>query len=1809
MLLEDGRFLVSAKRFDALLKTHSEEELKNLKLVKVHQDFQVIALGLPVPRFEGNLLDPPLRSRFQARDVRISATTQYQIITSLVPNVPAENVKKLINYAEALRTMQNVNDPSSAVLSTSKMLYLADSAILDVCRVLALFPHASLRSLLFRVHPVELTMDSTERQAIEVALSTLQVTGVKSASVKSKDHVPDLDDNYQFLELRPTVNQNNVQQYSAVFKSSRDKSPVEISILGGHAASQSGTTRGDNIKWQRPFIETPYFSLFISTVLQDHAIDTDVCLIGGKGSGKTALIDEFAKKLNYNTFTIQLYKDMSARDLLQRRSTNQSGDTVWIDSPIVQAAKTGSLLVLDGIHRLAPGTLSIVQRLIQERELNLPDGSYLMRSERFDELVQQLAKSNDAGLIRSVREQLSSQKIFAIHPSFRIVALAEPPGKIGPSRWLNSEISSMFHFHVLRGIDTVDKFQMLEKMFPGLTGRSKDALKVLFNLVAKLDQYAAGQQNRSAAEEKAEQIDASLLYSDVPQLSLRQLIRICKKITRHPNDMYNALENTLLTKFLPIATRRALETIIEESSANTFVQKRVGEADPIKIIIDEDVIRIDDISCARNKPQNPALVPDILFFEVPKHVEILKEMLKDYQLGEHILLIGNQGVGKNVLSDRLLQMLRIEREYIQLHRDTTVQTLTLFPSIHNGVLVWEDSPLVRAVREGRTLVVDEADKAPLEVVIILKGLVEDGEMLLSDGRRILRLSNYSPEILDSLPENVVPMHPEFRMIVLANRPGFPFLGNNFFRECGDCFSSHIVDNPDRESEIKLLQGYGPHVDPALVQRLVSLFGDLRSSVDQGLLSYPYSLRELVNIVKHLEAFPNDTISQTIENVFDFDNYDTNLKQYLGSLFNRHGIPLTGGSFTFKVKLADEIPLPRPIPTEVIKKKQIGSDVKMPLNCPVVTTKLEPKGNWPYEANRGLRNKSLMQSRAQVFTEEVCNWQVETKGSILGMTNTSDGRLHVLVSNPFQVLSYTPSFEDYEVLQLADHMHFSSPFSSYANIYANSENSEIMGTQTDDSFALYRTGGASSLTVRRYLPPAAIISALDDDSYVLFIASLNMVIKIDPIRKLVQPFALPDLTRQNSGPLFAVFGKRVFANVRQATQTASFSGNNQRQVFMLDTLASKGILVFLRKYAADFAVMNFAKQQSTVVSIPIEDFEIETIQFIETNWWLIIEKTRKNVLLNWKQSENKFELYFIDMKVFNDRSREDLYKTIPTTIREHYFASMNTIPNYFNNIYTYLQFSSNPVAAAIEKSSNVFIESFLRPMEDRKRALHSQHLRKTNQVLNLCLKPEKQEAATKQERDSKLVLELVDLEKRTVRALEILPSEAVDPSSKLNSAYLPVSSSSGSRTELFKIVAFAELPNGDLVTVQENGQVRVWEVDVKRLNAALKQWQKIIGQDLVKSDDNSLKVTYDYDGKKEATGPKYGKVDTTGESHTGGNTWAGGTGGANTAGMGGKGGPYRLDAGHDVAQISKEEKAKVSKEVTEAARAMAKAALEQRLREINMNEFEAQKYIRYVAPVQFEIKQLRAILEAAQAKGKEREWGRMKSTGELDDTRLVEGITGDRNVYKIRENQKPRFGSPQEKPKRMRFVMDISGSMYRFNSQDKRLDRLLQVTAMIMESLQGFEQKFSYSIVGHSGDSPEIPLVEYDKPPKNAKERLQILEKMSAHSQYCSSGDTTVQATQWAIRNIVREEADEHFVFVFSDANLSRYDIKPQELAIELMRDARVRAYAIFIASLVDEAEQLKKGLPLGRGYVCLDPGAIPLTFKQIFAEQTLDSDY
>jgi len=62
----------------------------------------------------------------------------------------------------------------------------------------------------------------------------------------------------------------------------------------------------------------------------------------------------------------------------------------------------------------------------------------------------------------------------------------------------------------------------------------------------------------------------------------------------------------------------------------------------------------------------------------------------------------------------------------------------------------------------------------------------------------------------------------------------------------------------------------------------------------------------------------------------------------------------------------------------------------------------------------------------------------------------------------------------------------------------------------------------------------------------------------------------------------------------------------------------------------------------------------------------------------------------------------------------------------------------------------------------------------------------------------------------------------------------------------------------------------------------------------------------------------------------------GAGGRDTAGLGGKGGPYRLDAGHKVYQISQAEKDAVPDEVKRAAHEMGEKAFKQRYTHLSLS---------------------------------------------------------------------------------------------------------------------------------------------------------------------------------------------------------------------------------------------------------------------------------
>ena len=57
-------------------------------------------------------------------------------------------------------------------------------------------------------------------------------------------------------------------------------------------------------------------------------------------------------------------------------------------------------------------------------------------------------------------------------------------------------------------------------------------------------------------------------------------------------------------------------------------------------------------------------------------------------------------------------------------------------ALENGIINYTDSPLLRAIKYGRFIIIDEADKAPEHVVAIFRSLAGQGELSLSDGRRV-----------------------------------------------------------------------------------------------------------------------------------------------------------------------------------------------------------------------------------------------------------------------------------------------------------------------------------------------------------------------------------------------------------------------------------------------------------------------------------------------------------------------------------------------------------------------------------------------------------------------------------------------------------------------------------------------------------------------------------------------------------------------------------------------------------------------------------------------------------------------------------------------------------------------------------------------------------------------------------------------------------------------------------------------------------------------------------------------------------------
>jgi len=179
------------------------------------------------------------------------------------------------------------------------------------------------------------------------------------------------------FKLRP---EEGAQQCSYQFQSMSDltgKGQATLTFTGddgtdvsvqAYVGEESDAVVAGKLRGIDAIVSEPVLEKLVGELVQDHAAGADLCLVGEKGVGKSTVVRMLAARLGYAVEVVHLFNDMSARDLVQRRTTTITGDTVWENTPLVTAALEGRIAVLDGIERLAVGTLNAIQRLLQVNE-------------------------------------------------------------------------------------------------------------------------------------------------------------------------------------------------------------------------------------------------------------------------------------------------------------------------------------------------------------------------------------------------------------------------------------------------------------------------------------------------------------------------------------------------------------------------------------------------------------------------------------------------------------------------------------------------------------------------------------------------------------------------------------------------------------------------------------------------------------------------------------------------------------------------------------------------------------------------------------------------------------------------------------------------------------------------------------------------------------------------------------------------------------------------------------------------------------------------------------------------------------------------------------------------------------------------------------------------------------------------------------------------------------------------------------------------------------------------------------------------
>lgn len=123
---------------------------------------------------------------------------------------------------------------------------------------------------------------------------------------------------------------------------------------------------------------------------QKYQLQQDSFLVSEGGPLSRWIAFHYCSIYNREFQYLPITRDTTESDLKQRREIIEGGTSIFIDQPVLIAAIKGQILIIEGLEKAERNVLPVLNNLLENREMALEDGRFLISPARYEALISEV---------------------------------------------------------------------------------------------------------------------------------------------------------------------------------------------------------------------------------------------------------------------------------------------------------------------------------------------------------------------------------------------------------------------------------------------------------------------------------------------------------------------------------------------------------------------------------------------------------------------------------------------------------------------------------------------------------------------------------------------------------------------------------------------------------------------------------------------------------------------------------------------------------------------------------------------------------------------------------------------------------------------------------------------------------------------------------------------------------------------------------------------------------------------------------------------------------------------------------------------------------------------------------------------------------------------------------------------------------------------------------------------------------------------------------------------------------------------------